>query len=233
MQNVVDTLKQKNGAKFPIVEDTDLLGGYRCVKVTKQRNDIPKSYRKIGMRVYVESIDKEFMLRGGLTNEFWGEVPILPTGNQGSPDRDMDVDDHFADVSFDITPYGSAEVIGSDEASITVSGDITGHLIGGQSTVTVGGSTYTVESFSLQSGNTVIAVMEAVQSPVSRTLYHGYRLDITLHDFGGNSCNAYITDPDGNRVSPSIRQVASSVTVWYAHPQLEAHVFRASYRKSA
>lgn len=68
---IISTLKQKNGAEFPIVEDIDLKGGYRIVADISARNGIFTSMRKEGMRVHAVSENTDYKLLAGLTNADW------------------------------------------------------------------------------------------------------------------------------------------------------------------
>ena len=53
---------------FPIVDSNDLGGGRHIVADLNARNAIPESHRKAGMIVYVQSEDKDYMLKAsGLT----------------------------------------------------------------------------------------------------------------------------------------------------------------------
>ena len=71
---VISTIKQKNNAEFPIVEDIDLKGGYRIVADITTRNAIFASMRVHGMRVHVVSEDIDYKLEVGLTNADWEAV---------------------------------------------------------------------------------------------------------------------------------------------------------------
>ena len=50
---LIDTLKPKNNQPFPIVEDTDFLGGFRVVKANVDRDAIGPKLKKHGMFCYV------------------------------------------------------------------------------------------------------------------------------------------------------------------------------------
>lgn len=71
---VIDIIKQKNDASFPLIEDTDFLGGFRAVSTTTDRDDIPTTYRKEGMWVWSDDVGKVYRLGPGLTNLDWVEV---------------------------------------------------------------------------------------------------------------------------------------------------------------
>lgn len=71
---VIATIKQKNGAEFPIVEDIDLKGGYRIAADIATRNAIFTSMRVHGMRVHVVSENTDYKLGAGLTNADWEAV---------------------------------------------------------------------------------------------------------------------------------------------------------------
>lgn len=68
---LIDTIRQAGGAIFPLLEDRDLLGGFRVVETTssgsdwptvQSRDKIPASYRKTGMFVFVADISKLYRL---------------------------------------------------------------------------------------------------------------------------------------------------------------------------
>ena len=53
---IIDTLKQKNNAIFPLIEDIDFLGGFRVEPDLTSRDSIPSTYRKAGMLVGLKSL---------------------------------------------------------------------------------------------------------------------------------------------------------------------------------
>ena len=62
---VIDIIKQKNDAIFPLVEDKDFLGGLRAFLTTAERNDLvnfPTTYRKLGMFVWTNDTAKLWRL---------------------------------------------------------------------------------------------------------------------------------------------------------------------------
>ena len=69
---VISTIKQKNAAIFPLIEDTDLLGGFRTVPDITTRDGIPASYRKAGMFVWTEADAKLWRLNVDLVS--WTEI---------------------------------------------------------------------------------------------------------------------------------------------------------------
>jgi hypothetical protein len=69
---VISTIKQRNGAFFPLIDDADLLGGFRAVATTTDRNDIHSSYRKEGMFVWTNDTEKLWRLAADLVS--WTEV---------------------------------------------------------------------------------------------------------------------------------------------------------------
>jgi len=72
---VISTIKQKGSAQFPIVEDSDLKGGFRVVADLPARNAIWTSLRSEGMRVHVISENTDYKLLAGLTNGDWDVIP--------------------------------------------------------------------------------------------------------------------------------------------------------------
>ena len=78
---VIDTIKQKNNAIFPIIEDTDLLGGYRAKDTEALRDAIPLTYRKTGMLVWTNDSSKLWQLTALNT---W--VEIIFGGGGGTSD---------------------------------------------------------------------------------------------------------------------------------------------------
>lgn len=62
------------GSTFAAVDDLYIEGGYKCVANTTERDAIPTSRRKVGMRVYDLSTDKQYILFGGTANGNWTEV---------------------------------------------------------------------------------------------------------------------------------------------------------------
>lgn len=71
---VISTIKQKNAAIFPLIDDADLLGGFRTVPLQANLIDatIPASYRKEGMFVWTSDTDKLWRLAADLTT--WIEI---------------------------------------------------------------------------------------------------------------------------------------------------------------
>ena len=51
---IIDTIKQKNGGKFPIVSTNDVQGGFHQVDTIAERDSIPQERRKEGMYCYVK-----------------------------------------------------------------------------------------------------------------------------------------------------------------------------------
>lgn len=60
-------------------------GGYRSVANLTERDEITEPRRKLGMKVFVSDIGKEYQLIGGIANENWIEVNT-GTGSGGSVD---------------------------------------------------------------------------------------------------------------------------------------------------
>lgn len=67
---------------FPLLEDISLLGGFRTVANTTERDAIDPTSRKVGMFVWLSDDAKLYRLSGGIDNADWVEVPL---GSGGSP----------------------------------------------------------------------------------------------------------------------------------------------------
>jgi hypothetical protein len=78
---LIDQIKPKNDGDFPMIEDDYLLGGYRVVIDFTARDAIPSNRRKQGMTVYIQSLQRAFELRGGITNTDWYEIKQLHIDN--------------------------------------------------------------------------------------------------------------------------------------------------------
>jgi len=81
---VIDIIKQKNNAIFPLLEDVDLLGGFRAFLTTGERNDLvnfPTTYRKVGMFVWTDDTAKLWRLLA-LPNTWVEFTGAASTGTQ-------------------------------------------------------------------------------------------------------------------------------------------------------
>lgn len=67
---------------YYLLEDKYMKGSWRSVADLTERDAITDPRRKIGMAVYVQSEDKIYQLKGGITNSDWQE---MVTG--GSPSQ--------------------------------------------------------------------------------------------------------------------------------------------------
>jgi len=83
---IIDIIKQKNLADFPLVEDTDFLGGLQVVADVVARDAIPVSRRKIGM--FVSTVSTGQLWRYVAAPNTWIE---FTGGGGGSADRVTDV----------------------------------------------------------------------------------------------------------------------------------------------
>ena len=77
---LIDIIKPQNDGYFPIVEDSEIYGGYHSVIDLTTRDNIPDLRRKIGMAVYVQSESKLYTLNSDLVN--WTE--FSGSGGAGS-----------------------------------------------------------------------------------------------------------------------------------------------------
>lgn len=79
--DVIDILKQKNSAIFPLVEDSDFLGGLRVVSDLAALSAIPSSYRKPGMIAVLRDTGDMYWLKS--LPDTWEKVEF------GSPPIDL------------------------------------------------------------------------------------------------------------------------------------------------
>lgn len=56
-------------------------GGWREVATIAERDSITSTRRKLGMAVYVQETDKVYILKRGISNEYW--VPMSDSGSGG------------------------------------------------------------------------------------------------------------------------------------------------------
>lgn len=73
---LIDTVKQKNGGIFPLVDSNDIMGGLYSVNTIAERDAIPLVRRKVGMICFVSNYDGEgnyfmYQLKGGIENDCW------------------------------------------------------------------------------------------------------------------------------------------------------------------
>jgi hypothetical protein len=73
---VIDTIKQKNNGDFALVTDTDILGGLQTVPTSSDRDAIPASRRKAGMRVRTSTDSRTYELVDGILNSNWKEMDL-------------------------------------------------------------------------------------------------------------------------------------------------------------
>ena len=112
---IIDTLGQKNGGIFPLVDSNDVKGGYYQVKSIDERDNIPEPRRKIGMCCYVEdNVDGGviYQLIGGIDNSNW---QVFETSSE---------DIHVGDE-----PPTNDSIIWVDTSDIEVSNPITEDII--------------------------------------------------------------------------------------------------------
>jgi hypothetical protein len=112
---VIDIIKQKNLADFPLIEDTDLLGGLQVVEDVAARDAIPVSRRKIGMFVSTAA-----------TGQLWRYVAAPNTwieftgGGGGSADRVIDtlVTDVNTTVGMPVSLHTTGNLVAADAADL-------------------------------------------------------------------------------------------------------------------
>jgi hypothetical protein len=68
---ITGLIKPLNNGSFPVWEDINGLGGFRCVADIAARNAIPQNFRKVGMVVVVQSDSTPYILIGGTFNFNW------------------------------------------------------------------------------------------------------------------------------------------------------------------
>lgn len=59
---IIDTLVQKNGRKFPLVDSNNLKGGFHQVNTIGERDEIPEEFKKVGMYCYSKEDPDNFHL---------------------------------------------------------------------------------------------------------------------------------------------------------------------------
>lgn len=59
---IIDTLVQKNGRKFPLVDTNNLKGGFHQVDTIRERDEIPEEFKKEGMYCYSKEDPDNFHL---------------------------------------------------------------------------------------------------------------------------------------------------------------------------
>lgn len=62
--NIIDVLKPKNNGNFPVVEDVDLLGGFRVVSDLTERDAIASGKKKAGMVVRIANTGDYYQWSG-------------------------------------------------------------------------------------------------------------------------------------------------------------------------
>ena len=70
---LIDTLKQKNNGKFPLIDSNDVKGGFYQADSITERNSIPIERRKEGMFCWVSTLKIVYQLVGGIENSNWTE----------------------------------------------------------------------------------------------------------------------------------------------------------------
>ena len=70
---LIDTLKQKNNGKFPLIDSNDVRGGFYQADSITERNSIPTERRKEGMFCWVSTLKIVYQLVDGIENSNWIE----------------------------------------------------------------------------------------------------------------------------------------------------------------
>lgn len=71
---IIDTLVQKNGRKFPLVDSNNISGGFHQVDTMNERDQITTEFRKEGMYCYVKNDESGMHLYQLQSNNEWRAV---------------------------------------------------------------------------------------------------------------------------------------------------------------
>jgi hypothetical protein len=139
--NLIDIIKQKNGAVFPLYEDIDGLGGFKTVADTTARNAIDAVYRKEGMFVWTIADAKLWRLNAGLST--WTEF----TGGGGA-----------ATAITDATLTAAENIFAQDPVALNASGG----LIRANAEVSTNQEVYGICTTSASAGNLVPVILSGI-----------------------------------------------------------------------
>ena len=112
---IVGKIDTRNGLEYPVLDESDVTGGYKSVADSTERNDIPASRRKEGMLVKEISTSKFYTLIGGITDTYWIQVEF---GGGSSLNYVIKNTDYTA-AAYDYIIVDSTSAISSTELIIT------------------------------------------------------------------------------------------------------------------
>lgn len=134
---VISKLKPKNDGYFPVVDDTDVAGGFQITATLTTRNAIPDLNRKEGMWVKVLADSTVYELSGGITNSNWvavsfgGGSSTLAGDATGMSSATKVVGIQNYPIEIGSLQYGSALQIGVTRA-VSIAYDSDGYIFIGE-----------------------------------------------------------------------------------------------------
>lgn len=108
--------------EFPTHSSEYGKGGWREVSTIAERDSITSQRRKIGMAVYVRETDKVYILKRGLSNEYWTPIETGAGSNQTYVHIQGEASAAWV-IEHNLEKYPSVTVVTS--AGTVVIGDVT------------------------------------------------------------------------------------------------------------